>query len=76
MYKKYGSICESKRESGFDWSTFKLTAVIFDRLRPKDPLANITFSFPDHRAVVHLKGKNLQMFGPWGCPGDCQGEAK
>ena len=73
MYKKYGSICESKRESGFDWSTFQLTAVI---LTGFGLIVDITFSFPDHRAVVHLKEKNLQMLGPWGRPGVCQGEAR
>ena len=49
MHKIYGLIFESKCESGFDWSTFQLTAVIFDK---------ITFSLPDHRAVVHLKGQD------------------
>ena len=65
MHKIYGSICESNCESGFDWSTFPLTAVIFDSLGPTGPLVNITFSLPDYRAVVHLKKKNLQMLGPW-----------
>ena len=32
IYEIYGSICELKCESGFDWSTFLLTAVIFDWL--------------------------------------------
>ena len=30
MHEIYGSICELKCESGFDWSTFPLTAIIFD----------------------------------------------
>ena len=50
--------------SGFDWSTFQLTAVIFDRLWPKSPLVNITFLLPDHRAVVHLKEKTCKCLGP------------
>ena len=59
MHKIYGSICESKCAFGFDWSTFPLTltAVIFDRLYPKDLLVNITFGLPNHRAVLHLKEK-------------------
>ena len=57
MHEIYGSICESKCESGFDWSTFQLTAVTFDWLWPKG--RNITFSLPDHKTVVHLKKKRL-----------------
>ena len=53
-------------ESGFDWSTFPLTAIIFDWLWPKGCIVNMKFSLPDHRAVVHLK-KKLQM------PGEAQG---
>ena len=49
MQKIYGSICESKCESDFDWSTFPLTAVIFDRFWPKGPLVNITFAQPQTR---------------------------
>ena len=63
MHTIYGSICESKCESGFDWSTFPLAAVIFDCLWPKGLIVNITFSLPDHMAVLHLNKKNLQMPG-------------
>ena len=35
MHEIYGSICESKCESGFDWSTFPPAEVIFDWLWPK-----------------------------------------
>ena len=65
MHQIYGSICESKCESGFDWSTFPLAAVIFDWLWPKGLIVNITFSLPDHVAVVHLKKKKLA--NAWGC---------
>ena len=64
MHEIYGSICESKCESGFDWSTFPLAAVIFDWLWPKGLIVNITFSLPDHMAVVHLKKK---LANTWGC---------
>ena len=37
------------------------------------PFVNITFSLPDHRAVVHFKEKNLQMLGSWGRPGGVLG---
>ena len=57
MHEIYGSICQSKCESGFDWSTFPLAAVIFDWLWPKGLIVNIKFSLPDHMAVVHLKKK-------------------
>ena len=63
MHEIYGSICELKCESGFDWSTFPLTAIIFDWLWPKGCIVNTKFSLPDHRAVVHLKKKRLQMPG-------------
>ena len=63
MHEIYGSMCESKCESGFDWLTFPLAAVFFDWLWPKGLIVNITFSLPDHMAVVHLKKKNLQMPG-------------
>ena len=63
MHEIYGSICESKCESGFDWSTFPLGAVIFDWLWPKGLFVSITFSLPDHMAVAHSKKKNLQMPG-------------
>ena len=54
MHEIYESICKSKCESGFHWSTFPLTAVIFDWLWC---IVNITFSLPDHKTVVHLKKK-------------------
>ena len=63
MHEIYGSICESKCESGFDWSTFPLAAVVFDWLWPMGLIVSITFSLPDHMAVAHLKKKNLQMSG-------------
>ena len=72
MHEIYGSICESKCESGFDWSTFPLTAIIFDWLWPKGCIVNIKFSLPDHRAVVYLKKK---IANSWGSPGVCQGKA-
>ena len=56
----YGSICDSKCESGFDWSTFPLAAVIFDWLWPKGLIVSITFSLPDHMPVVHLKKKTCK----------------
>ena len=68
--------CESKCESGFDWLTFQLTAVIFDRLWLKGPLVDITFSFPDHKVVVHLKEKKLANAWAWGHPGVSQGGAR
>ena len=42
----YGSICELKCESGFDWSTFPLTAIIFDWLWPKGALSISNFPCP------------------------------
>ena len=66
MHEIYESICELKCESGFDWSTFPLTTIIFDWLWPKGCIVNMKFSLPDHRAVVHLK-KKLQI------PGAAQG---
>ena len=57
MHEMYGSICESKCECGFDWSTFPLTTVMFDWLWPKGYIVNITFSLPDHKTVAHLKKK-------------------
>ena len=54
IHEIYGSICGSKCESGFDWSTFVLTVVIFDwHCQCHTFLAN-------HRAVVLLKKNNLQ----------------
>ena len=67
MHEIYGSICELKCESGFDWSTFPLNAIIFNWLWPKGCIVNIKFSLPDRRAVVHLKKKKLQI------PGEAQG---
>ena len=53
IHEIYGSICGSKCESGLDWSTFVLTVVIFDwHCQCHTFLAN-------HRAVVHLKKKQL-----------------
>ena len=69
MHEIYGSICESKCKSGFDWSTFQPNAVNFDRLWPKGSLVNIIFSLPDHRAVVHLKEKTCKCLGPWAVRG-------
>ena len=63
MHKIYGSICELKFESGFDWSTFPLNAIIFNWLWPKGCIVNIKFSLPDRRAVVHLKKKNCKFLG-------------
>ena len=63
MHEIYGSICELKCESGFDWSTFLLTAIIFDWLWPKGCIVNMKFSLPDHRAVVHLKKKKCKCLG-------------
>ena len=62
MHEIYESICELKCESGFDWSRFPLTAIIFDWLWPKT-IVNMKFSLPDHRAVVHLKKKNCKCLG-------------
>ena len=72
MHETYGSICELKCESGFDWSIFPLTTINFDWLWPKGCIVNIKFSLPDHRAVVHLKKKNCKCLGQ---PGLCQGKA-
>ena len=56
MHEIYESNCELKCESGFDWSTFSLTAIIFDWLWPKGVhYVNMKFPLPDHRAVMHLK---------------------
>ena len=71
MLEIYGSICELKCETGFDWSTFPLTAVTFDWLWPKRCIVDIKFFLPDHRAVVHLKKKKNS--NAWGSPGVCQG---
>ena len=69
MHEIYESICELKCESDFDWSTFPLTAIIFDWLCPKGCIVNMKFSLPDHWAVVHLKKK---IANAWGSPGVCQ----
>ena len=69
MHKIHRSICESKCETVLIGQHSHPTAVIFDRLCSKGPLVNITFSLPDHRAVVHLRKKNLQMLGPWAVEG-------
>ena len=55
------------------WSTFPLTAIIFDWLWPKGCIVNMKFSLPDHRAVVHLKKKKIANV--WGSPEVCQGKA-
>ena len=72
MHEIYESICELKCESSFDWSTFPLTAIIFDWLWPKGCIVNMKFSLPDHKAVVHLKKK---IANAWGSPGVCQRKA-
>ena len=51
MHEIYGSICELKCESGFGWSIFPLTTIIFDWVWPKGCIVNIKFSLPDHRAI-------------------------
>ena len=71
MHEIYESISELKCESGFNWSTFPPTAIIFDWLWAKGCIVNIKFSLPDHnRGVMHLKKKKLQMPGAaQGCHG-------
>ena len=69
MHEIYGSICELKCESGFDGSTFPLTANIFDCLWPKVCIVNMKFPLPDHRAVVHLKKKKPRGVSGKGWPG-------
>ena len=73
MIEIYGLICKLKCESGFDWSTSPLTAIIFDWLWPKGYIVNIKFSLPDHRAVVYLKKKKCKCLGQH--RGVCQGKA-
>ena len=51
MHEIYGSICELECESGFDWSTFLLTAIIFDWLCAQP------------QGCCALKEKKLQMPG-------------
>ena len=73
MHEIYGSIiCELKCESGFDWSTFPLTAIIFDWFWPKGCIVNIKFSLPDYRTFFQLKEK---IANSWGSPGMCQGKS-
>ena len=69
MHEICGSTCELKWKSDFDWSTFPLTAIIFDWLWSKGCIVNIKFSLPDHRAV-----EEKQIANAWGSPGVCQGK--
>ena len=66
MHKIYGSICESKCESGFDCLTFAVTAVIVDRLWRfgQRPPCQYQISLAQPQNSCTLKGKKLANAWP------------